>query len=361
MASRALRIPGTLGLLRAARTPKPAPRRRRGAEIPLEVELSFSAGLLATTAGAGFFLQNLSKTDGWASLWQFYFATGVVTVIEVFDMALLLHLLYRGAWLASVLYSRNAPEAWAPEDAPVRNYRDSIAELERLCHSVFYFAFYFLFQGLAVLVLALGCLWFGDSDSPVLRTAGLVMVLGFGIALLLRTPNALARFAPFKAWRDRLEQREEALVRFFGMWWVPPPPERLARRSWRYGLVSIVVGLGLFQVNMGFAIVPEVALDKEVYRKSEDGFAVLRYRHGGVLTPEPPGVDDWDLDSPQKPVVPFRRLGHGHFVAAIPLADLAPGVHHVRFRSRLYLTAAQGFPLGPEADAYLGKSFLLVE
>jgi len=297
--------------------------------INLEVELSFSAGMAASAGAVAWSLYEFCQQTGVGEVSHLLYAIVLVTIAQVFALALALHLVYRGVWIAARLHGRSQEERWqaAACRAPVARFRRSLEELDRVCGAVFFHAFRYLYRG-ALVALVLGALLLAGGERGMLRALGSLFVGGalfYVLALLAALALGARRVGP------RVVGWVEAAMRALGLWWVATPIPQPAWERWRSRALLVGLSVGLFFSNLMGVSAPRFESSAAVYSRARDRVAELRFGQGG-LRGHSQGELNWDVRASFEPAPRFVRLGLSHYVAVVPLAELEPGVHWVEAR-----------------------------
>lgn len=314
-------------LLREIADPSPAvpavPVERR-TTANLEVEVSFAAGFLASSAALAYFAYDFAKSTGFTHHVDLYFFMLGVTVIELFDVGLVFYLMQRGVWLAATQLARNDSQRWDSSVEGADNFRRSTQRLEQQARATLYASFYYLLQGLVFMVGMLG-IWMLDTEDPFSATAGWLIICSFAIYFFLGLPGRFSR-----RWREGFRARVEDVSRYFGLGWAHPPESRLKVRTMKYGLVTILGTFLFYMINLALVFEPSLTLEREVYHKGQDHVAILHFRHGGLRGVAGKHVTA-KLQVDGKIRIPVEQVELNHSVAVIPLDELEAGSHELLY------------------------------
>lgn len=289
--------------------------------VTLEVELSYSAFMLASASASAWFLYEYAKNPGFTTIGLLVLDLLLLTAIECFAIGLFLHLVLRGLWMAAGMPT---PEGGL-EDERARALR----ELDRRSRVLFHDVWWFLIAGLALIGFLTGLYFCLAAWTSLTVIAGVGILAPYVLAVAYAAPMFLpgARFRG--AYRERVETTFRSAFRDLGLIWAVSTDLPRARRRRLAWALATLGALGLYGRNLRMVATPEFSSEKDVYSRGADRAVVLHFRQGGVQG-QADSERHFSVDAPGLPPVVFESLALHRYVAVLPLARIPPGRYRVR-------------------------------
>jgi len=312
--------------------------------LTLEVELSYAAGTLATSATVAWFLYQHTRTIGYATIPELMGALYIQTALQGFVLGLALFLLYRGIEMAARLKSE------APRSEQGRGVLDTeIDQLHRVGSHTFYYSFRWLLRTTLIGTFILGTIMVTSDSRFTTQLIGAIALITGGLLHIPGLFRDTGRWSNSR-WNQLLNPLRK-LIRWGGVWWVEPPEDIGSEINLRnkYRVFSLFLFLGLFGLNAQASLNPTLTAGEVVYSLSESPLVTIHYRQGarrgrhdsevswGINTnlPEPPG---------------FQRLELNHFVAIVPTVGLEPGQYYLQANLRINQSFSNGTNVDPAQE-----------
>ncbi|MBI4867861.1 MAG: hypothetical protein HY816_13015 [Candidatus Wallbacteria bacterium] len=249
-----------------------------GMRLSAELQLTYATGVVAGTLMAAYQIVDYGGETGFEGVWLLYASTFIASVLELVTAGMVLHIMYRGFWIAMRLLVETRIDQGLATRAMVEEWEEEIRQLDGGCQALFFRTFRILYAG-----MFWGAVFFGwslaASDSTAQASLGWLLLAVVLPASLVRPVARGWKLAFLRPQLERLERALTGMRRKVGLWWLATDPAPMNRLQW----VALAVGFVILSVlNWVPMMRAELEADKLVYFQGKAERITLTFRHGGL-------------------------------------------------------------------------------